>query len=31
MVIKEAAPTLLVCIMVAISTPRDEWVKHGIV
>jgi hypothetical protein len=30
MVIKEAAPTLVVYIMVAISTPRDEWVKHGI-
>jgi hypothetical protein len=32
-VIKEAAPTLTVCIVVAISTPRvrEEWVEHGIV
>jgi hypothetical protein len=33
LVIKEAAPTLVVCIMTAISTPRigEEWVEHGIV
>jgi len=31
-VIKEATPTLVVCIMAAFSTPRirEEWVGHGV-
>jgi hypothetical protein len=33
LVIEEAAPTLMVCIVAAISTTRvgEEWVEHGII